>query len=425
MPPGRGSAIQCYPDLQILSFEQIADLCRRGKRLVWVDNTVLDVGPLIDDADGAHKGGNVFSIGRDNTHLFRELHANLPVMPSKHRPELPSVTAHILEKVQKIAVGVLKGREREVPLIDPKHQFWVPTERKPPMIEEVKTSLRAMGRDAAAEAMAAVSQLRPGSPEYRAFWAVVGMLVADAAAQPTHWNYKVTYYQDALKQAGRWDAPEFITPSMNAYYHVPLGSHSCFGDQAVQVLKSLVHSGGVEISDLIKRHVDKFGPKGEYGALGRHDGASGGELPIKGPWRHGSIATFLKNVQRGVPYPDCGANDGSSDCFVKVVPVVALYAGDPQLLDRVAEVCRMTQNNRHAVAFACAAARILESIILDGVCGAEAVSLAVGDMKQSQSNRLEKEVASLIQQTAQLQQFEYLDGVIAYCGGRYNAIHVS
>lgn len=291
------------------------------------------------------------------------------------------------------------------------------------MMEQVKTSLRATGCDVA-EAIAAVSQWHPGTPEYRAFWAVVGMLVADAAAQPTHWNYKVTYYQDALRDAGRWETPEFITPSMNAYYHVPVGSHSCFGDQAVTVLKSLVHSGGVEMSDLIKRHVEKFGPQGEYGALGRHNGATGGELPIKGPWRHGSIDTFLRNVKRGAPYPDCGANDGSSDCFVKVVPVVALYAGDPQLLERVAQVCRMTQNNQHAVAFACAAARILETIILDGVSGTEAVSHAVSGLLQSRS-RIDKDVGSQILQTAKLQNFEYLDGVIAYCGGRYNAINVS
>lgn len=422
MPP---AAMGHYSNLSEMSWGQIEDLCRKGRKLVVVDNTVLDVAPLIDDADGAHKGGNVFSIGRDNTHLFRELHANLPVMPSKHRPELPSVTSHIQEKVQKIAVGVLKGHLHEVPLTNSAHRFWVPTERKLPNVEEVKTSLRAMGRDAAAEATAAVSQWRPGTPEYRAFWAVVGCLVADAAAQPTHWNYKVTYYQDALKDAGRWENPEFISPSMNAYYHVPLGSHSCFGDQAVTILKSLVHCGGVDMSNLIKMHVEKFGPQGEYLALGRHDGASGGELPIKGPWRHGSIDRFLRNVARGVPYPDCGSNDGSSDCFVKVVPVVALYAGHPQLLERVTEVCRMTQNNQHAVAFACAAARILEGIILEGVCGAEAVSIAVGRLQQSRNSRIDKQIASEILRTMQLQHFGYLDGVIAYCGGGYNAVSVS
>jgi len=46
----------------------------------------------------------------------------------------------------------------------------------------------------------------------------VGAIVADAAAQPTHWNYKVTYYHDQLRMMHRWDSPEFACPSLNAYY---------------------------------------------------------------------------------------------------------------------------------------------------------------------------------------------------------------
>jgi hypothetical protein len=396
---------------------------------VVVDNTVCDVVELVEGEDGAHKGGNVFNIGRDNTYLFRELHANMPRLPSRHRPDLPSITDHILEKVKKITVGVLAGHEHEVPLCDPRHKFWVPSERKPPMIEEVKTSLRAQGLDAASEVAAAVAQLRPDTPEYRAFWAVVGSLVADAAAQPTHWNYKVTYYHSALKEMGAWDCPEFLTPSINTYYRVPVGSHSCFGDQAATVLRSLVHSGGtVDIDDLTNRHVAKFGPGGDYGALGRHDGASAGDLPIEGPWRHGSINTFLRNVQKGVCFPQCGSNDGSSDCFVKTVPVVALYAGRPELLQKVTDVCRLTQNNSYAVAFACASARILEHIILTGVCGSEAVSIAASELfnfPRGSNRQLDQEIAHDIMKTMELQHFPYLEGVLAYMGGKYNAIKVS
>jgi len=401
---------------------------------VVVDNIVCDVAELVDGEDGAHKGGNVFVIGRDNTYLFRELHANLPSMPSRHRPDLPSITDHIIEKVNKIAIGMLAGHEHEVPLCDPRHKFWVPTQRKPPMLEEVQTSLRAQNLDTAAEVMAAVAQLRPDSPGYRAFWAVVGSLVADAAAQPTHWNYKQTYYHASLKDMGAWDCPEFLTPSINAYYRVPVGSHSCFGDQAATVLRSLVHCGGkVDIDDLTKRHITKFGPESDYGALGRHDGAGAGDLPIEGPWRHGSIATFLRNVQTGTPYPNCGSNDGSSDCFVKTVPVVALYAGRPELLQKVTEVCRLTQNNPYAVAFACASARILEHIILTGVCGSEAMSLAAAELFNSSRRyrtpggveQIDQQIAQEIMRTMELQHFPYLEGVMAYMGGKYNAKHVS
>ena len=55
-------------------------------------------------------------------------------------------------------------------------------------------------------------------------------------------------------------------------------------------------------------------------------------------------------VASGKSWPDCGTRDGSSDCIVKIVPVVAAFAGRPELLDRVAEVVRITQNNATTVA---------------------------------------------------------------------------
>lgn len=204
-----------------------------GRQLVIIDNSIIDVTALQDEKSG-HKGGNVFNIGADNTFLFHELHANLPRMPSKHRPDLPSITAHIQEKVRDNFVAILHERRTEVPLSDPAHHMWAPSQRKPPYLEQVSSSLDATGEDASAAVASAIAGLEPGTAASRAFWAVVGSLVADAASQPTHWNYKVTYYQDALRQAHRWDNPEFITPSLNAYYRVPCGSHSCFGDQAQQ-----------------------------------------------------------------------------------------------------------------------------------------------------------------------------------------------
>lgn len=411
--------------LPALSSADIAAACRRGEKWIIVDNTVLDVSSLLAEDNTAHKGGDVFSIGRDNTHLFRELHANLPPMMSKHRPDLPSITDHIREKVQLTAVGVLASRRGEVPLTDPAHAFWRPTDRKPPYLEAVGSSIAAAGKEATELVAAAVTGLTVGSVEWRAFWAVVGVLVADAAAQPTHWNYKVTYYHEALKNLGRWDSPEFLRPSLNAYYHVPLGSHSCFGDQAAVVLRSLVRAGGLDLEDLIRAHVDKFGPRGEYGPLGRHDGAAAGDLPISGPWRHGSIATFLQNVARGAKWPQCGSNDGSSDCFVKIVPVVALYAGHKQLLSEVAKVVRVTQNNQWTVGYACAAARVLEQIILNGVEGEEAIRIAAEDLLSVNERGMEGHIGQELADILDLKDMPYLQGVLTFCGGRYNAVTVS
>ena len=170
---------------------------RCGKQWVIIDNSVIDVSALQDERSG-HKGGDVFSIGEDNTFLFHELHANLPMMPSKHRPDLPSITAHIQEKVRDNIVGILAHRQHEVPLSDAAHPFWTPSERKPPYIEQCDSSLDATGMDAATAIADATSGLEPGTPASRAFWCIVGTLVADAAAQPTQ-------CATALKRVARLD----------------------------------------------------------------------------------------------------------------------------------------------------------------------------------------------------------------------------
>lgn len=406
--------------LPTISRAQFRDEVSRGRQWVIVDNAVIDVTALLDEKSG-HKGGKVFSIGADNTFLFHELHANLPKMQSKHRPDLPSITAHIQEKVQANIVGIVEGRQNEVPLSDPSHRFWTPSQRKPPYLEQISTSLEATGVDAAKAVAAATAGLEPGTPASRAFWAVVGCLVADAAAQPTHWNYKVTYYQDALRRANRWESPEFITPSMNAYYRVPCGSYSAYGDQAAVVLASLVACGGrVDAASLIKAHVEKFGPHGDYGRLGRHDGIGAGDLPIEGPWRHGSIDKFLRSVAAGKP--NAPSRDGSSDCFVKTVPVAAAFAGQKDMLDRVADVVRITQNNATTVAYAQVAALVLERIILEGASGAEAVKATARALGKRGEGFIGEELEEAAALAAEL---SYLEGVIAFCGGQYNAVTVS
>eukprot|EP00392_Amoebophrya_sp_AT5.2_P017830 g18251.t1 len=446
--------------LPLLTQRDVFDACTHGgRKWIIVDNTVLDVASLIEDKDGAHKGGNVFSLGRDNTHLFHELHANLPVMKSAHRPELASITAHIQEKVRNCAVGVLSRDDATTegssgpPLTDPRHRFWQPSAKKPPFVERTRT---AIGDPALAARLVREATQDLSAVERRAFFAVVGLLVADAAAQPTHWNYKITYFHNLLKAQNRFERPEFLIPTQNQYYEVPCGNNSCFGDQAWVVLESLCRGTGtckrVDTGDLLKAHVEKFGPQrklrtrkrnancGEggllgdepqpssgavekdfdydyYGPLGNTNVQSAGDLPIRGPWRHGSLDRFLRNVlSSGKGYPECGSNDGSSDCFIRIVPVVARFAGvrekflscedsrflggELSLESEVEKVVRLTQNNSLTVAYACAAARILEQIILHGCRGGEAVQrvCAAAEAQAASMGRSTTSTASAMQQ---------------------------
>ena len=50
-------------------------------------------------------------------------------------------------------------------------------------------------------------------------------------------------------------------------------------------------------------------------------------------------------------------NDGQIDGVTKVAPLVALYAGRPEMLQKVEDVVRVTQNDDISVAMALVAAR--------------------------------------------------------------------
>ncbi|XP_046577997.1 crystallin J1A-like [Haliotis rubra] len=194
--------------------------------------------------------------------------------------------------------------------------------------------------------------------------AVVGALVADAAIQPLHWIYNKDKLDDTIKD--REDI-EFWTPSANPFYCLETGLNSCYGDQSFIILKSLVQCQGVDVEDQKKATYDRFGPESDYeSAAGtKEKKLTSDDLPLKGPWRHASIKHFLKNFENKLE--ETGSEtDEQIDCVLRIVSVVALYAGRPEMLTRVEDVLRVTQNFDTAVSIGLAAARILESYILHG-----------------------------------------------------------
>lgn len=84
-------------------------------------------------------------------------------------------------------------------------------------------------------------------------------------------------------------------------------------------------------------------------------------LPPNTP-QDGSTKGFLANEQAGKHYPNCGADDDQADAIVHAMVVVALMAGQPDMLPTIANIIRVTQNTDQAVAFGLGAARILEAV---------------------------------------------------------------
>lgn len=200
----------------------------------------------------------------------------------------------------------------------------------------------------------------------RALGAIIGSAVADAAAQPLHWLY------DREKLAGILGVdtePEFRPESSNPFYRRETGQQSCYGDQAYVLLESLSECGGLNVDDLTKRTYKFFGPGSEYDTPVndpyRDRGGPRPQLPIEGPWRHGSLKSFLKNVDAGKEETGCDT-DNQMDGITKLAPIVAFYAGKPCMLEKVEAAVRVTQNSDDCVAETLAAARILEHFILNG-----------------------------------------------------------
>ncbi|KXZ45083.1 hypothetical protein GPECTOR_59g692 [Gonium pectorale] len=69
----------------------------------------------------------------------------------------------------------------------------------------------------------------------------------------------------------------------------------------------------------------------------------------------------------GHGWPECGdPRDTQANNFVKVVPLVARFAGLPELEAAVDAAVRAQQNNDEAVAYAMAAALVLERVVQSG-----------------------------------------------------------
>ncbi|KAJ0059857.1 hypothetical protein NL108_014119, partial [Boleophthalmus pectinirostris] len=125
----------------------------------------------------------------------------------------------------------------------------------------------------------------------------------------------------------------------------------------------------VDVADLIKRFYEFFGPGTVYDLPlndpYRQKGGPKAILPINGPWRHSSLKHFMKNVDAGKK--ETGSEtDCQIDSVTKLAPLVAMFAGRPEMLDKVETAVRVTQNNDECVAVTLAAARILEHFVLNG-----------------------------------------------------------
>uniref|UniRef100_A0A3B3CE55 Selenoprotein J n=2 Tax=Oryzias melastigma TaxID=30732 RepID=A0A3B3CE55_ORYME len=235
----------------------------------------------------------------------------------------------------------------------------------------------------------------------RAIGAIIGAAVADAAAQPMHWIYNPDRLKEVLSDLEPY--PEFRPESANPFYCRATGEQTCYGDQAYVLLESLSQCGDVDVKDLTERFYKFFGPGTVYDLPlndpYRKKGGPKAVLPIDGPWRNGSLKAFIRNVDAGKEETGCDV-DCQMDGVTKLAPVVAAFAGKPEMLEKVEKAIRVTQNNDMCVAATLAAARVLEHFILNGPDPKvlDAVIAQLSDPKRQNPQDLDKAVVAHIHQ---------------------------
>ncbi|KAG2498090.1 hypothetical protein HYH03_003848 [Edaphochlamys debaryana] len=244
----------------------------------------------------------------------------------------------------------------------------------------------------------------------RAAAAVVGSAVADAAAMGVHWVYDLSQLEvleaerRAEAAAASTSAPahpsdfglEFLDPPRSPFYSYASGRNSPYGEQTLALLRSLAEQGGLHAGAYADTFEAAFGPDSGF------DG-----------YRDVSTKGFLRNYARAMPPPLSGANDAQANAIARLAPLVAAFGAAPaptaataatatnsstataadadagapsvsgsgsgegaeeeevsDLLECVELATRVTQNTDAAVAWACAGAAVLDSLLRGGTAAA-------------------------------------------------------
>eukprot|EP00339_Tiarina_fusa_P026929 CAMPEP_0117031276 /NCGR_PEP_ID=MMETSP0472-20121206/22502_1 /TAXON_ID=693140 ORGANISM="Tiarina fusus, Strain LIS" /NCGR_SAMPLE_ID=MMETSP0472 /ASSEMBLY_ACC=CAM_ASM_000603 /LENGTH=340 /DNA_ID=CAMNT_0004739575 /DNA_START=149 /DNA_END=1171 /DNA_ORIENTATION=- len=189
----------------------------------------------------------------------------------------------------------------------------------------------------------------PKVDQKRVAAAIKGALLADAACMGTH---NISDPDEIKAAVPSEDAPEFKDPPAPKGYsvadypgHYGPGMSSPWGEQLLFAT--------------------------QY--CGKHKCVTPGHMSVKmkewaeqfGGYKDESINEFLKCMlaaDRSVEL--CGAEDERAHGFARIIPVVCLYAGEVDMLERVKDAVMVYQTNPKAIRFVMAGASLLESVLL-------------------------------------------------------------
>eukprot|EP00934_Nitzschia_sp_Nitz4_P003526 Nitzschia sp. Nitz4//scaffold23_size168460//146286//147393//NITZ4_002246-RA/size168460-snap-gene-0.129-mRNA-1//1//CDS//3329543716//3516//frame0 len=84
-----------------------------------------------------------------------------------------------------------------------------------------------------------------------------------------------------------------------------------------------------------------------------------------GGYQDSGISEFMTCMKAGDRSVElCGKEDERAAAFARIIPTICLYAGELDMVERVKETVMIYQTNPKAIRFCCAAASLLEAILL-------------------------------------------------------------
>ncbi|MFK0571340.1 ADP-ribosylglycohydrolase family protein [Endozoicomonas sp.] len=225
----------------------------------------------------------------------------------------------------------------------------------------------------------------------KAYEAVIGALVGDAASMGFHWLYDQVLIE---KHGGEY--PEFHTPVRAEYEEKGYFAHegkqagefSHYGAQLLSMQDAITANGHYSEQSYIESFQQWFDFGGQWQGYADH--------PTKL-----SLLNLHQRKANDEPLTACGADDTQNPALSKLPPLVAMHGQDSDLLEKVESAVRVTNNNDTAVSYARAVAIMIKSAIQGHspeqcVEHAKEVSADIAkaiETTESMLNRSSKEVA--------------------------------
>jgi hypothetical protein len=207
----------------------------------------------------------------------------------------------------------------------------------------------------------------------RAMASIIAAFVADAATTPLQWVDKKIVDELLLKRNDGLSGPEFYPMSSTSTdqqterkkhtrtTHYATGKHSNYAEETIPLMESMTRLGTLDIEDV----------KNEMLLSLYHCDQNESKYSV-------SMNHFITNRKKSADnsYSNCvHPTDTQFTAAMKVIVVVARYAGNPNLIEKIEEVVQINQSSEAVLTAARLFGRLLEKVIL-GCSVAEALRWA-------------------------------------------------